>query len=65
MNNRNKEEEEKIGLRDSASLLPVWGKVFFTNTKRAFPGGKLSLELKIWMKWPTDKSRGTRYLSQI
>ncbi|GMN51425.1 hypothetical protein TIFTF001_020579 [Ficus carica] len=34
--------------------------VFFTNTKRAFPGLKCNLLLSIWMNCPTDMSLGTR-----
>ena len=43
---------------------PVWGNVFFTNTKSAFPGVSWSRLLKIWINWPTDISLGTKYLEQ-
>lgn len=50
---------------DGRWILHVWGKVLFTNTKRAFPGSRRSLTLRMWMNCPTDMSRGTRYLFSI
>lgn len=54
----------KVALTNEKSSLPVWGNVFFTNTKSAFPGVSWSRLLKIWINWPTDISLGTRYLEE-